>query len=84
MMNSRLTELHPARGIRDSNALAGMSPQCWISIRPRCGRRYSNSNRMQPRKKKESSSNWRKPINGTKDSRRPFRIWISRDIVDVR
>jgi hypothetical protein len=34
MMNSRLTELHPAWGIRDSNALAGMSPQCWISIRP--------------------------------------------------
>jgi hypothetical protein len=34
MMNSRLTELHPARGIRDSNALAGMSPPCWISIRP--------------------------------------------------
>jgi hypothetical protein len=33
-MNSRLTELHPARGIRDSNALAGMSPPCWISIRP--------------------------------------------------
>jgi hypothetical protein len=34
MMNSRPTELHPASGIRDSNALAGMSPQCWISIRP--------------------------------------------------
>jgi hypothetical protein len=37
MLNSRLTELHPARRIRDSNALAGFvrgPPQCGISIRP--------------------------------------------------